>query len=182
MQNTDFIYIQKVLDGDTAAFSHLVSQYKDMVYSLAFSILKQETEAEDAAQESFIKAYQKLGTFKKSAKFSTWLYTITYRTSLYNLRRRKPMSELPSEELIGNDTALSQVAQVSQNEQQAYIRKAIKALPETEGALITLYYLEENSVEEISEITGLSKSNVKVKLFRARKKLKENLSPIINEI
>lgn len=182
MQNTDFIHIQKILDGDTAAYSHLVSQYKDMVYSLTFSILKQETEAEDAAQESFIKAYQKLGTFKKDAKFSTWLYTITYRTAVYNLRRRKPISELPSEEVIGNDTALNQVAQLSQNEQQNYIRKAIKSLPETEGALITLYYLEENSVEEISEITGLSKSNVKVKLFRARKKLKENLAPIIDEI
>jgi len=182
MKNTDFIHIQKVLDGDTAAYSHLVFEYKDMVYTLAFSILKQETEAEDAAQESFIKAYQKLGTFKKDAKFSTWLYTITYRTAIYNLRRRKQMSELPSEEVMGNNKDLSQVAQLTQNEQQYYIRNAIKSLPETEGALITLYYLEENTVEEISEIMGLSKSNVKVKLFRARKKLKENLAPIIDEI
>jgi len=182
MQTKDFIHIQKVLDGDSAAYSHLVAEYKDMVYTLAFSILKQETEAEDAAQESFIKAYQKLRSFKKDAKFSTWLYTITYRTAVYNLRRRKQMSELPSEEVIGSDTSINQIAQLTQKEQQHYIRNAIKSLPETEGALITLYYLEENTVEEISEITGLSKSNVKVKLFRARKKLKENLSPIIDAI
>ncbi len=182
MQQTDFIHIQKILDGDTAAYSHLVSQYKDMVYTLAFSILKQETEAEDAAQESFIKAYQKLGTFNQKSKFSTWLYTITYRTAVYNLRRRKPMSDLPSEEVIGNDTAISQLDQLNQEEQQHYIKSAIKSLPETEGALVTLYYLEENTVEEISEIMSLSKSNVKVKLFRARKKLKEILAPIIEEI
>lgn len=182
MQAKDHIHIQKVLDGDTAAYSHLVSQYKDMVYTLAFSILKQETEAEDAAQESFIKAYQKLRTFKKDAKFSTWLYTITYRTAIYNLRRRKPISELPSDEIIGSDTSKSQITKLTQIEQQHYIRNAIKLLPETEGALITLYYLEENTIEEISEITSLSKSNVKVKLFRARKKLKENLAPIIDEI
>ena len=118
MQTKDFIHIQKVLDGDTAAYSHLVSQYKDMVYTLAFSILKQETEAEDAAQESFIKAYQKLRTFKKDSKFSTWLYTITYRTAIYNLRHRKPMTELPAEEVIGKDTSISQLAQLTQNAHQ----------------------------------------------------------------
>ena len=88
-KNSDQIYIDKVLQGDTNAFAYLINKYKDMTYTLAIKIVKNHEDAEEVAQDSFLKAYQKIDSFKGNSKFSTWLYTIVYRTAITKIRKKK---------------------------------------------------------------------------------------------
>ncbi|MBW1296408.1 RNA polymerase sigma factor [Aquimarina litoralis] len=178
----DLIYIDKVKKGDLTAFSYLVEKHKDMVYALALKIIGNTIDAEDVAQESFIKAYQNIGEFKFESKFSTWLYTITYRSALYHKRKNKidTRSIETNDEKNFQTNSSSQIEDLKIGEQQKFIKIAIDSLPAVEGLLVTLFYIDENTVEEISSITGLSVTNVKVKLFRARKKIRKKLNILLN--
>ena len=178
----DADYIDRVLRGDRDAYRYLVGRYKDLAYTLAYGILKQETEAEDAAQEGFIKAFQQLKQFNRESKFSTWLYTIVYRTALYKRKRQQRYMALPPNYDQLPDTKPGQNEQLSQAERKHYLKRAIASLPEKEAAIVTLFYLDENSIATVSEITGLTVVNVKVKLHRARKKLHLILSPVIDQL
>ena len=170
----DTYYIQKVLLGDTTAFTPLVEKYKRMVYTLALKIVVVPEDAEEIAQDAFVKMFQALKEFKGESKFSTWLYKITYHTALSKMRKVKQdvvsidESQLGTRNIAETDHFLVDLVT---SEQNALVRRAINHLPADERALITLYYLNESSVKEISEITGDGESNIKVKLFRARKKL-----------
>ena len=180
--NTDQIYIDKVLGGDSNAFSWLVDKYKNLAYTVALKIVKNNEDAEEVAQDSFIKAYTQLHTFKGESKFSTWLYTIVYRNSITKIRKKKITTTNIDAYVIENqksDYDFPQIEAIKNEEQKEYVAKAIDRLPETDAFLITLFYLNESSVEEIEEITGLTKTNVKVKLFRARKKLLNELSLLL---
>lgn len=177
----DLKYIDEVKEGDLEAFSHLVEKYKEMVYAVALKLLGNADDAEDIAQESFIKAYEKIGEFKKESKFSTWLYTITYRSALYYRRKNKISTrniQVQDHEVF-QATANTQIENFKIEEQQKFVKLAIDSLRPIEGLLVTLYYIDENTIEEISSITDLSVTNIKVKLFRARKKLKKRLDIIL---
>ncbi len=174
----DLIYIEKVLAGDTSAFSYLVDRYQDMVYGLALKLLRNEEDAEELAQDSFVKAFRSLRSYQQKSKFSTWLYRITYNGCISFLRKRKQevrsldeqnLSEQDEEKLNG------QLAELDQEVVATLLEEAIARLPELEQVLITLYYYEDQKVEEISHITGLSESNVKVKIHRARRKMYDDL-------
>ena len=173
----DLTYIDRIMQGDRAAFSKLVDKHKNMVYAVALKLLGNHADAEDIAQESFIKAYQQMSSFKQESKFSTWLYTITYRTALYHIRKNRidtRYMDFKDNEKFQSDT-ITQIESYKIKEQQKFIKEVVDALPTMEGLLVTLFYIDENSVEEISSITNLSATNIKVKLFRARKKLKKSL-------
>lgn len=171
-------YIRRVRSGDHAAYAVLVDAYKRMTYSIALKILGDEDEAQDAAQEGFIKAYQQLHQFEGKSRFSTWLYTIVYRTSIARKkelkRKTSPITDYLSENFAG-DGYVPQLAQLQSDDIQRSMRMAIDRLPETEGLLVMLYYIDENSVREIQQITGLTIANIKIRLFRARKKLEREL-------
>lgn len=178
----DYIYIEKILAGDSNAYKHLVDKYKRMAYTVALKIMRNIEDAEDTTQESFIKAYQQIHTFKNESKFSTWLYTIVYRTAIFNLRKKQIITQQINEGIT--EDYISDSGNVNDNElleqeNIKLVKKAINNLPEIESLLITLFYINENSITEIKEITGLSKSNIKVKLYRARKKMKKELKEII---
>ncbi len=179
----DLECVAKVRDGDLVAFTYLVEKYKEMVYAVALKVLGNAADAEDVAQESFIKAYQRIGDFKKASKFSTWLYTIAYRSALYHKRgnaidtRRIELSDEERFQTITN----SQSDDFKTREQQKFIKIAIDSLPPMEGLLITFFYIDENTIQEISAITSLSTTNIKVKLFRARKKLRKKLEIILRD-
>ncbi len=181
---SDQIYIDKVLQGDTNAYTYLIDKYKNMAYTIAIKIVKNTEDAEEVAQDSFLKAYQKLDTFKGSSKFSTWLYTIIYRNSISKIRKKKIITTDIDSYVVDNYTTdfdFPQIEAIKNGEQKKYIAAAIDNLSETDALLITLFYLNENSVEEIEQITGLTKTNVKVKIFRARKKLYNELSLLLKE-
>lgn len=177
-QSEEQVWINNVKNGDPSSYSFLVNRYKDMAYTIALKILKSTEDAEDAAQESFIKAYQQIYSFQGNAKFSTWLYTIVYRTSITRLHRNRIETFSIDESLHEDyvyDYSDSQLEQLQNTERSAFVRQAIQKLPESESLLITLFYLNENTIREIEEITGMSESNIKVKLFRARKILEKEL-------
>lgn len=177
----DLTYIDRIKQGDLAAFSKLVDKHKDMVYAVALKLLGNPADAEDIAQESFIKAYQQMGSFKQESKFSTWLYTITYRMALYHIRKNRidvRYMDFKDNKKFQSDT-ITQIESYKIKEQQKFVKEVIDALPTMEGLLVTLFYIDENSIEEIHSITGLSVTNIKVKLFRARKKMKKRLEHIL---
>ncbi|MCL2097500.1 MAG: RNA polymerase sigma factor [Bacteroidales bacterium] len=160
--------IQQVLQGDTSAFALLVDAHKDRVFNLVFRVIRQRAWAEELCQDVFIKVYQQLAQFKHKARFSTWLFRIAYNTAISALRKHQLSVHSINE-------SHSYVEEDNQGEKEALIsllEKAIAQLSTEEAALITLCYTEEKTIEEIAQITGLSKANVKVKLHRVRVKLK----------
>ena len=172
------------MDGKTSSFTHLVEKYKDMVFTVCYRIVKQREDAEDIAQESFIKAFNKLHSFKGESKFSTWIYTIAYRTAISKTHIKKVETVYEDFHVeISDNEEFPQFKELKEQEQKLYVKKAIDELPEIDGVIISLFYIDESSIQEIVEITGLSESNVKVKLYRGRKQLKENLEGLLhNEI
>ena len=176
----DSIYIQQVLDGKTSSFTYLVEKYKDMVYTVVFRILRQNEDAEEIAQDSFIKAYNNLHAFEGKSKFSTWLYTIAYRNAISKTKLKKV--ETVSEDFLlekFDDSDFQQLEELHEEEQKLFVKEAISSLPEIDSAIVTLFYMDDCSIQEIAEITTLSESNVKVKLFRSRKELKVKLESLL---
>lgn len=175
----DIYYIEKVLSGQTNNFSFLVEKYKDIVFSIALKVLRNREDAEEMAQESFIKAYKSLHTFKGNAKFSTWLYRITYNNCISEVRKKKLKYVSTDDVQVPDEPEEMNFDGIPEENRSKYVKIALEKLPEDEYTLILLFYFEEKSVDEICSITGLSESNAKVKLFRARKKLYSILNEIL---
>jgi len=167
------IIIRKVVAGDAQAFAGLVNTYKDMAVLLAYNILLNREDAEEVAQDAFVKAYKSLHSFKSDARFSTWLYRIIVNTAL-NKKKLKKQYPLEITEIVAaevpsdiNNIFATQITR----EHRKHIQVALKSINTNERLCITLYYLNELSVEEIYELTGITTSNIKVLLYRGRKNL-----------
>ncbi|WP_425076030.1 RNA polymerase sigma factor [Psychroserpens sp. S379A] len=186
MTTNDKILINQIVEGDTNAFTVLVDRYKDLVFTLALRMLKNREEAEEVAQDTFIKAYKSLDRFKGDSKFSTWIYRVAYNSSLDRIKKNKKhlnnveINEFTAHQVITIDNALDAM---EIQEREASIKKSIDLLPSEDGFLLTLYYFDDLSLDEISKIVGISANTIKVKLFRCRKKLatilKSQLEPEI---
>jgi len=167
----DQLYITKVIKGDTNAFAYLVDNYKGMIYTLAYKMTKSREEAEEISQDTFIKAYKNLSKFKGDSKFSTWLYRIGYHAALDAIKKNKNTFEI-------NEVTFNQIKSVEdvlegieRKERAAILDKCLMQLPEDERSIIWMFYYDELSLKEITEVTELSQANIKVKLHRARKRL-----------
>ena len=173
-QKPDDYLIDKVIKGENNAYAELVDRYKQMVYTLAYKIVKNREDAEEVAQDTFVKAYNALNDFKGDSKFSTWLYKIAYYRSLDYLNKNKRRVETTkidiSEEynIASLDDALDALEAKDRTE---IIKHAIQKLPGEDSVLITLYYFETLSMNEISKVMGISPNTIKVRLFRGRKRL-----------
>jgi RNA polymerase sigma factor (sigma-70 family) len=163
--------IEMVQQGNANAYSYLVNKYQDIVFSIALKVLKNREDAEEMAQETFIKAYRSIKSFQGKAKFSTWLYSITYNTCITYTRKKKPSTTQIDNIPIGNEETEESFGDFPEENRARYLELALQQLPEDEYTLVVLYYYDDQSIEEICRITGLSESNAKVKLFRTRKKL-----------
>ena len=180
-QKNDSWYVERVLKGDTQYFSYFVEKYKDIVFSIAMKVLRNREDAEEMAQESFIKAFKSLHTFKGEAKFSTWLYRITYNNCISEVRKKKIKFVSADDVQISDEPEEMNLDGIPAENRAKYVKAALEKLPEDEYMLILLYYFDDKSVEEIGEITKMTESNVKVKLFRARKKLYAILNDMLKE-
>jgi len=180
----DAYYIAKVLQGDNAAFSYLVNRHSEMVYSIALKLLRNASDAEDLAQEVFISAFQSLKDYRGSSKFSTWLYRITFNKAISKLRKTNHEVITDNEKHLENWGGTEHQIQGLNDEEEKVkvIERVIRQLPEDEQLLIMLHYFEDQSIDEISVITKISTSNVKVKLFRIRRKMKEMIEMIDKKI
>ncbi|MBK9717922.1 MAG: sigma-70 family RNA polymerase sigma factor [Saprospiraceae bacterium] len=173
------IYIRRILEGDIEVFSLLVSKYQNLVFTICSRVFDNKEEAEDIAQESFIKCYQSLKQFKGESKFSSWLYTITYNTCMNHLKYKKRQTSVEDIANVADQDIIEQdhiFAKLEQKEQTNLIQQALSKLELDEQMIIQLYYYEELPIKEISNILSLKIENVKIKLFRSRKKLFTNLS------
>ena len=177
-------YISKVLEGNRNAYAYLVDKYKTMVYSLALRLVKDREEAEEISQDAFVKAYQSLASFKGKAKFSSWLYRIVYNTAISKLRQQ-PAGRVSLDESNITDNLYTESKQnyetLSAGERKKYLEKALDSLDRDEKMFIILYYYEERDLDDIASIAGLTKTNTKVKLFRARKKMLTVLQSYLKE-
>lgn len=166
--------IRRILAGDTQAYAELVRHHQRMVYTVCLRVLRNAEDAEEATQDSFVKAYQHLAAFGGNAKFSTWLYSIAYRTAI-SMGRKRRMDTTAIEDMPHHPAA-ERSAEGERSELRRVLDAALAQLPPEDASILSFYHLEELSVEEIVTVTGLGASNVKVKLHRARKKLLEVLN------
>ena len=170
----DITNIEQMLAGNINAFSYIVDRHKDKAYNLAFRICGNHEEAEEIAQDSFLKAYRSLNGFKMKSSFATWLYRIVYNTAISHVRIKKKgvlsLKDFPADatDFIGNNSSEEEAEKEYRN---AVVNFALQKINEEERGLISLFYYEDMSTEEIADVTGISKSNIKVKLFRARQKM-----------
>jgi RNA polymerase sigma-70 factor (ECF subfamily) len=174
MTINDQHYIDLIKKGDTNAFAKLVDRYKDLVYTLTLRMLKNREEAEEVSQDTFIKVYKSINKYKGESKFSTWIYRIAYNSSLDRLKKNRKyfnnvaIDEFTEHQVKTIDNALSKLEDEERNHA---IQKCIALLSSDDAFLLTLYYFEGQNLDEISKVIGLTINNVKVKLFRSRKKL-----------
>jgi len=174
MTTNDQIIINQIIEGDSKAFTELVNRYKDLVYTLALRMLKNREEAEEVSQDTFIKIYKSLHKFKGESKFSTWIYKVAYNSCLDRIKKNRKylndveINEFTEHEVKTVDNAFEALVEEERNQ---LIQECLNVLPSDDSFLLTLYYFEEQSLDEIANIVGLTANNVKVKLFRSRKKL-----------
>ena len=172
--NNDDYYIQKTLAGDTKSFGILVEKYQTMVFSMAVKMLKHKEEAEEVAQDTFIKAYRSLATFSGTSKLSTWLYRIAYNTCLDRIKRNSKYNNNIEIDAISSDelsSATSIYEEIERKERSVIIKECMNQLSEEDRVILHLFYFDEQNLKEIKEVLSISESNIKVKLFRARKRL-----------
>ncbi len=174
MNEQEQVWIDQARRGDKAAFSRLVEAYQRPVYNLTFRMLGDAHEAEDAAQETFLRAYARLRQYDSEHKFSTWLFSIANHYCIDRLRRRRAtlvsIDDNPVLENLEGDELRPEPAAVVQEQRVEVQRLLFQLEPEYRQPLI-LRYWEEYSYEEIADALGLTVAAVKSRLFRARKQL-----------
>lgn len=180
----DIYYVELVKEGNVSAYSELVDRYRDFVYGMVLRMVRNPMDAEELAQDAFIKAYNKIGSFRKEAKFATWLYRIAYNETVSFLRKKKVvmttieesgMDNIPEAEVQDGMMGLDE------KEQKELVKIALGKLNPVDAALVDLFYLGGSSINEICEIMHMSESNVKVRLHRLRKKLYEEMNALLQE-
>jgi RNA polymerase sigma-70 factor (ECF subfamily) len=170
----DFDCIEKVLNGDINSYSLLIEKYQNMIYTLAYRLLNDRHNAEELAQDTFMKAFNNLSQFKRESKFSSWLYTICYRTGLNRIKKTK--TGLRSEELQDfhyniNYDGDDSLQLMTKKERHTNVNNSLSILSPEDKYIIQLFYYEEMSIKEIVDIVGLTETNIKSRLFRSRKAL-----------
>lgn len=175
---SDIELIEQTLAGDQSAYADLVKRHQRFVFTLAMRFVKTREDAEEVAQDCFVKAYRSLQSFQGGSKFSTWLYSIVYTTAMTTLRKKRLDTDSIDDENVHvqvENTGGYDVNNVENRSRSFYLNQAIEQLLPDDAAIITLFYKGEQSLEEIGQTMGIDPNTVKVKLFRARQRLKEKL-------
>ena len=164
---TDTYYIQRIQAGDVACFVCLLDKY-------SLKVVQNQEEAEELAQDTFMKVFKNLASFKGDCSFSTWIYRIAYNTAISSVRKKRYeflAIEETTLENVSEEEITNLFGQTESTEQVQRLEVALEQLLPDERALILLFYWKEKTIEELVSITGLTASNIKVKLHRIRKKL-----------
>ena len=181
VERSDSDLIERTLEGDDESFSLLVERHKDFVYTMTVRILKNEQLAEEVAQDSFLRAYKSLKTFKRKSKFSTWLYRICYNLSLNALAKEnrgrtlfsnRDIEGVQSAQSISDETD-SPLRYTDNRDISNIVNECIDELPTKYGSILSMYHLSQLKYEEISIVTGLPIGTVKSHLYRAWNLLKK---------
>ena len=181
--------IEQLKQGDETAFKTIVEQWKDMVYNTILGIVQNETEAEDLAQDVFIKVFEKISTFKGDSKFSTWLYRIATTTALDHLRSKKRKKRFGFLQSLGGESDEKETipdfhhpgVSLDNKERAAVLFKAIESLPENQKTAYMLHKLEGLSYRDVSEVLNTSVSAVESLMSRANQNLRRELGEYYNK-
>lgn len=173
-------YIEQIIAGDMSRFAWFVDTYKDMAFSIAARILGNDQDAEEVVQDSFLQAFRAIRSFKGNSKFSTWLYRIVVNGSLNRLGKKRRVYEdieLMAEQLPAVESGYERL---TSQDQTKFINLAMERLRAEDRLILTLYYLHEQSLGEIADISGIPAANVKMRLHRARNRMYGVLSKLLN--
>lgn len=176
--------IKQVIKGDQDAFADIVEIYRNSIFQLGYRMLGNRHEAEDIAQEAFIRAYVNIKSFNQELKFSTWLFRIATNLCIDRMRKKKPDYYLDAE--VSGTDGLTMYSQLASNsplpekeleslELQETVQQEILKLPEKYRTVIVLKYIEELSLNEISEILDMPLGTVKTRIHRGREALRQQL-------
>jgi RNA polymerase sigma-70 factor (ECF subfamily) len=176
---TDTELISRILQGEQAPFAQLVQRYQNYVFTLVLRFTDSREDAEELSQDIFVKAYRSLADFRGESKFSTWLFTIVRTSCITFLRKKKlDIKSIDDErtflQLENRESAFS-ANTVEQRSRHAMVNEAIRMLSPDDAQVLSLFYKGEQSLEEIGKIMGLDPNTVKVKLHRARHRLKDKM-------
>lgn len=186
MQNkfTDTELISRVLSGNQSAYAELIKRHQRFVFTLALRFAKNREDAEEIAQDCFVKAYRSLNNFQQTSKFTTWLYTIVYTTAMTFLRKKRVSTvDIDDEEShlqLENHISEFKADTIEHKSKMQYVNQAINQLLPDDASIITLFYKGEQSLEEIAKVLGMEANTVKVKLHRARHRLKEKIERLLH--
>lgn len=173
------IVIDKIKEGDYSACNYIVDKYKSFVFNICLRIIRNREDAEEVAQDSFINAFKAIHNFKHESRFSTWLYRIAYNNAVSRTRSKKIFMDdigehdMDSIHLASNPDGFENLRKADRRQ---VLKKAMENLNEEENLLVSLYYFGENSIAEVSDITGMESNYIKVKIHRTRRKLFRNIS------
>ena len=172
------VWLEAARQGDKAAFGRLIEAYQGPVYNLAYRMLGNRGEAEEAAQEAFIRAYTKLDSYDPQRKFSTWMLSIASNYCIDLLRKRRALllsldQPLPPHPALMSDRADGPEAQTVDSEREEMVQALLETLPEDYRQAVVLFYWYDLSYQEIAEVMDTTVSAIKSRLFRARRQLAE---------
>jgi RNA polymerase sigma-70 factor (ECF subfamily) len=176
--NEEQVWLDKARQGDKEAFGLLIGAYQTPVYNLAYRMLNNSGEAEEAAQEAFIRAYTRLESYNPEHKFSTWMLSITSNYCIDLIRKRRALllsidEPLPAHPALQSEKSQGPESQMVTNEQQEMVQELLQELPEDYRQAVVLRYWYEMSYDEIAEVMNTTVSAIKSRLFRARRLLAE---------
>jgi RNA polymerase sigma factor (sigma-70 family) len=173
------ILIDRILAGERQLYAQLVDKYKSYAYTIAYKVVENKPEAEEAAQDAFIKAFHYLNGFNRQARFSTWLYRIVFNTAITYKRKKKQqfqdIEDTPIEYHERADTP------TEKEDQQVFLTQAMNKLNEADRLAIQLYYMKEFTLEEVAEMMGQNVNTIKVRVHRARQRLADELKRILKQ-
>ena len=173
--------VNKVLSGDTEQYNKLVVRHKDYAYSLALKIVHNPMDAEEIAHDAFIKAYRSLKSYQQKAKFTTWLYRIVFNTAVSHTRKNTIQIDDISNLVKQPESSYSSNEGIFNQDRVRFVKEAMEKLSALDATLISLFYMKQLSLEEIGEVVKQKPNAVKVKLFRARKRLALEIKKLLRE-
>jgi RNA polymerase sigma factor (sigma-70 family) len=169
--------IDQLLAGREERFAVLVDCYKSYAFTIALKILNNRPDAEEAAQDAFIKAFHALKTFNRQSRFSTWLYRIVFNTAIsYKRKNRHVMASIEH-----HDRAADESASLERDDKQQFVAAAMEKLNEADRLAMQLYYIQEFSLEEVADFMGQNMNTLKVRIHRARQRFADELKKILKE-
>jgi RNA polymerase sigma-70 factor (ECF subfamily) len=177
-EQDDSILVGRCLSGDNSAFDRLISRYKRQVFSVIYRMVRNPADAEDLAQDTFIKAYRALSAYDPKYPFITWLFKIAHNTAIDHLRANKTQlvsmddEDSPVEDECADEKLMDSIDGLSD---KSMIEKALSALPATYREILSLRHQQEFSYAEISQTLGIPEGTVKIRLFRARNMMKDKM-------
>jgi RNA polymerase sigma factor (sigma-70 family) len=171
--------IDRILAGEERCYAELVDQYKSYAFTIALRIVNDRAEAEEVAQDSFVKAFNYLKNFNRQARFSTWLYRIVFNTAISHKRKNRLITERIENKQVENPERAD--SGIERDDKTLFIGQALKKLNDADQLAIQLFYIKEFSLEEVASLMGQNVNTIKVRIHRARQRLADELKMLLKK-